>query len=188
MVVVGHGADAVAAVLPSGVHSVVQERQGGTGHATRTALEGIGDVTGDTVLVIAGDTPLFRGATLRRMLDTHSGSCTVLTTRVPDPTGYGRVVRDGGAVSAIVEERDTDEITRPIDEVAMSIYVFDGSSSSRPLDKVGTHNDQKEEYLTDVVGILAGLGPVGGVCRGRPPRDRRSELARSVMGRRCLDA
>ena len=161
-VVVGHGADAVAAVLPSGVHSVVQERQGGTGHATRTALEGIGDVTGDTVLVIAGDTPLFRGATLRRMLDTHSGSCTVLTTRVPDPTGYGRVVRNGGAVSAIVEERDTDEITRPIDEVAMSTYVFDGSSLVAALDKVGTHNDQKEEYLTDVVGILAGLGPVGG--------------------------
>ena len=134
----------------------------GTGHATRTALEGIGDVTGDTVLVIAGDTPLFRGATLRRMLDTHSGSCTVLTTRVPDPTGYGRVVRNGGAVSAIVEERDTDEITRPIDEVAMSTYVFDGSSLVAALDKVGTHNDQKEEYLTDVVGILAGLGPVGG--------------------------
>src|SRR3990170_5018885 len=160
-VVVGHGAEAVTAALPDGVRSVVQERQGGTGHATRVALEAIGDVTGDTVFVIAGDTPLFRGETLHRMLRAHRGACTVLTTRVPDPTGYGRVVRSGGGVSAIVEERDTDDATRRIDEVAMSTYAFDGTALAAALDKVGTHNDQSEEYLTDVVGILAGSGPVG---------------------------
>src|SRR3989304_1018958 len=68
IVVVGHGAETVTAALPAGVRSVIQERQGGTGHATRVALEAIGDVSGDTVFVIAGDTPLFRGGAPHRRL------------------------------------------------------------------------------------------------------------------------
>jgi bifunctional UDP-N-acetylglucosamine pyrophosphorylase/glucosamine-1-phosphate N-acetyltransferase len=139
---------------------VVQHERGGTGHATRIALEAIGDVSKDTVLVIAGDTPLFTATTVAGLMAAHHGTATVLTTRVPDPTGYGRVVRSAaGAVTGIVEEKDADEATRAITEVAMSTYVFDGAALAGALPKLGRNNAKKEQYLTDVIGLLA---PVGG--------------------------
>ncbi len=160
-VVVGHGADLVTDTLPSGVAGVLQEQQRGTGHAVATALAAMGDVSGDTLLVLPGDSPLFRPETVAGLLAAHAGACTVLTTAMPDPTGYGRAIRSDGGLAAIVEDRDADDATRAITEVAVSTYVFDGAVLPGALDRLTTHNDQGELYLTDVVALLAADGPVG---------------------------
>ena len=169
LVVVGHGRDQVTAALPADAAAVVQDRQGGTGHAVRTALdahpaEGI-------VVVVPGDAPLLRGETLAALVDYHrrrGGSATVMTARMTDPTGYGRVVRDSdGGVGAIVEERDADDTQRAIDEVAVSVYAFAAGPLRAALTKLTTNNAQGQEYLTDVVGLLRaeGHGVVAAVIR-----------------------
>ncbi len=168
LVVVGHGGDDVAAVLPDGVGTVVQEEQDGTGHAVLVALEALGDVEGDTIVVVPGDTPLITSATLSRLVDAHAElepSVTLLTTHLSDPTGYGRIVRDdAGEVVGIVEERDADDEQRRIDEVGVSMYAFAGGELVRALNQVDTANDQGEMYLTDVIGILASEGaPIAAV-------------------------
>src|SRR5206468_2352630 len=117
VVVVGHGREQVtahvAAVAPAAL-AVVQEQQNGTGHAVRVALEALGAVNG-TVVVLPGDAPLLTGPTLTALVEEHTASAnaaTLLTARIDDPTGYGRVVRDpAGAVVAIVEQRDADAAT-----------------------------------------------------------------------------
>lgn len=172
-VVIGHGGEDVAAVLPEGVGTVVQEEQNGTGHAVLVALEALGDVEGDTVVVVPGDTPLITSATLARLFEAHAGaepSVTLLTTHLPDPTGYGRIVRDdAGEVVGIVEERDADDEQRRIDEVGVSMYAFAGGELVRALNQVGTANDQGEMYLTDVIEILAAEGsPIAAVSAPAP--------------------
>lgn len=194
LVVIGHGADDVAAALPDGVGTVVQEEQHGTGHAVSVALDALGDVNGDTVLVVPGDTPLLGSDTLARLVATHvelAPAVTLLTTRMADPTGYGRVVRDeGGDVRGIVEERDTDEAQRRIQEVAVSIYAFAGGELTRALKEVGTANDQGERYLTDVIEILATEGAsiatveTGAVeVSGVNSHDQLAEVGRALRAR-----
>ena len=164
-VVVGHGAEAVSEVLPAGARSVVQEKQRGTGHAAQVATAAMGDLTGDVVLIVPGDSPLFRSETFAALLSAHAANdaaCTVLTTRMPDPAGYGRVVREDGEVARIVEERDADAAARAIDEVAVSTYAFDGEALVAALGRLTAENDQGEFYLTDAVGLVGGLGMVAG--------------------------
>jgi bifunctional UDP-N-acetylglucosamine pyrophosphorylase/glucosamine-1-phosphate N-acetyltransferase len=162
VVVIGHGATEVRALLPDRVRTVIQQERLGTGHAVMVALEEIGDVSGDTVVVVPGDTPLLRGQSLAALVAAHGDAdATVLTAEMPDPTGYGRVVRDAhGSVAAIVEERDASAAQRQIREVAVSTYVFDGASLSGALGAIGRDNAQGEYYLTDVIGILADGGEV----------------------------
>ena len=173
LVVIGHGGEDVAAVLPAEVGTVVQEEQNGTGHAVLVALEALGDVEGDTVVVVPGDTPLITSATLAGLVEAHAAaepSVTMLTTHLTDPTGYGRIVRDdAGEVVGIVEERDADEQQRRIDEVAVSMYAFAGGELVRALNQVGTANNQGEMYLTDVIEILAAEGaPIAAVAAPAP--------------------
>jgi bifunctional UDP-N-acetylglucosamine pyrophosphorylase/glucosamine-1-phosphate N-acetyltransferase len=173
LVVIGHGGEDVAAVLPAGVRTVVQEEQNGTGHAVLVALEALGDVEGDTVVVVPGDTPLITSGTLAGLVEAHAvaePSVTMLTTHLTDPTGYGRIVRDdAGEVVGIVEERDADEQQRRIDEVGVSVYAFAGGELVRALNQVGTANDQGEMYLTDVIEILASEGaPIAAVAAPAP--------------------
>jgi bifunctional UDP-N-acetylglucosamine pyrophosphorylase/glucosamine-1-phosphate N-acetyltransferase len=164
IVVVGHGRDQVIEHLkqvePDAV-PVVQERQGGTGHAVRMVLEQIGPLQG-TVVVTNGDHPLLRGATLGELVRTHhdeGNAATVLSTDMPDPAGYGRVVRDGGlAVTAIVEHRDATAEQRAIREINVGMYAFAGELLGSALGRVTTDNAKGEEYLTDVLGILRGDG------------------------------
>jgi bifunctional UDP-N-acetylglucosamine pyrophosphorylase/glucosamine-1-phosphate N-acetyltransferase len=166
-VVVGHGGDAVVGVLPEGVGTAVQEEQLGTGHAVMVALQAMGDVSGSTVLVVPGDTPLLQAGSLRALLETHAATgadATLLTAEMSDPTGYGRVVRDGDRVVAIVEERDTDEAQRAIREVAVSTYAFDGDALTGALAVIGRDNAQGEYYLTDGIGVIAGIGLVTAVA------------------------
>jgi bifunctional UDP-N-acetylglucosamine pyrophosphorylase / glucosamine-1-phosphate N-acetyltransferase len=171
VVVVGHGRDAVSAhvaeVAPWAV-TVVQEEQNGTGHAVRVALAdlaGKGISTADgPVVVLTGDTPLLTGRTLVTMLLEHestSASATVLTARLSDPTGYGRVVREpGGSVAAIVEDKDATEDQRRIDEINSGMYAFSADRLAACLGRLTTDNAQGEEYLTDVVGLLRADGDV----------------------------
>jgi len=162
-VVVGHGAEDVEAALPEGVRAVVQDQQLGTAHAATTALAAMGDVSDDTVMVVPGDSPLLTADTLRELLTAHAageGRCTLLTAVLAEPSGYGRVIRVGDRVRAIVEERDADEAQREITEVAASTYVFEGAGLVDTLTDVGNENEQGEYYLTDAIAAMASDGGV----------------------------
>ncbi|PMR59825.1 bifunctional UDP-N-acetylglucosamine diphosphorylase/glucosamine-1-phosphate N-acetyltransferase GlmU [Verrucosispora sp. ts21] len=164
MVVVGHGADQVRAhlaeVAPEAV-AVHQAEQLGTGHAVRIALEAAPEATG-TVVVLNGDVPLLRPETVAALVAAHEGeraAATVLAAEVPDPTGLGRIVRDAaGRLEQIVEQRDATADQLAIREINAGIYAFDAARLRDVLGKLSTDNDQGEEYLTDVFGLLGSAG------------------------------
>ncbi len=169
-VVVGHGREHVTTSLPTGVTAVVQEQQNGTGHAVRVALEAVADPSGAApddpqamVVVVPGDAPLLTPGTLTALCSRHReqhAAATLLTATLDDATGYGRVVRDGGSVRAVVEQRDADEATLAIHEVAVSVYAFAAGALRDALGRLTTDNAQGEEYLTDVVALLVADGAV----------------------------
>lgn len=171
VVVVGHGAERVTkklldAALDVPLDFVEQEVQRGTGDAVGVALTAFGaeeldDVDAD-ILVLPGDTPLLRPETIAALLQTHvstDAACTLLTARVADPTGYGRVVRGReDRVERVVEHSDASADERKIDEVNTSIYCFRASVLGPALRRITPENVQGEYYLTDVVGVLASAG------------------------------
>ena len=166
LVVVGHGRDQVADELAASApeaRPVVQAQQNGTGHALRLAMDAAGDVQG-AVVVVPGDAPLLTTGTLESLLRRHLetlAAATLLTARMPDPTGYGRIVRDpDGHVTGIVEEKDADDRLKQIDEVGTSVYVFDAAKLRDRLARLTTDNAQGEEYLTDVIGLLVADGEI----------------------------
>ena len=158
LVVVGHARELVTghlADLDPAAQAVVQEQQHGTGHAVRVALDALPDLTG-TVVVVPGDAPLLTATTLTALLETHHlarAATTLLTAELPDPTGYGRVVREGGSVAAVVEHKDADAAIHAIREVATSVYAFDAEQLRTALQQLTTDNAQGEQYLTDVVAL-----------------------------------
>jgi bifunctional UDP-N-acetylglucosamine pyrophosphorylase / glucosamine-1-phosphate N-acetyltransferase len=168
IVVIGHLRDQVAAHLAEiapHVLTAVQEQQLGTGHAVQVALDQLADLTGD-VIVTMGDVPLLTGDTLEALLLQHRASraaATVLTAEVPDPTGYGRILRDAdGMVTSIIEHRDADDTERLITEINSGIYVFDAATLRSALTELAPSNDQGELYLTDALSVLREAGkPVG---------------------------
>lgn len=164
VVVVGHLRDQVeehlAEIAPH-VLIAVQEEQLGTGHAVQVALGQLADLDGD-VIVTYGDVPLLTGETLAALVEEHraeQAAVTVLTAEVPDPTGYGRILRDAeGRVSGIVEHRDADEMQRQITEINSGIYVFDGGALRAALSELAPMNDQGELYLSDVPALVRRAG------------------------------
>jgi bifunctional UDP-N-acetylglucosamine pyrophosphorylase / glucosamine-1-phosphate N-acetyltransferase len=167
VVVVRHQRDLVAAhVTEIDPKAVVadQDEVPGTGRAVACGLSRLTSSGSGTVVVTYGDVPLLSAQTLRELVERHEAAgaaVTVLTARVPDPTGYGRVIRDAaGAVTGIVEHRDATEEQRAVDEINSGIYAFDGAVLSDALNRIGTVNDQGEMYLTDVVGVAAGDGRI----------------------------
>ncbi|KUP97568.1 bifunctional UDP-N-acetylglucosamine diphosphorylase/glucosamine-1-phosphate N-acetyltransferase GlmU [Thermobifida cellulosilytica] len=168
VVVVGHAREQVTehlkSIAPEAV-TAVQEEQNGTGHAVRMAVEALraqGVELSGTVVLTCGDTPLLRGATLRELVAAHEAegnAVTVLSARVPDPTGYGRVVRDAdGAFTAIVEHADATEEQRAVDEINSGMYAFDGALLSQVVHRLSADNAKGEEYITDAVALLRGDG------------------------------
>jgi bifunctional UDP-N-acetylglucosamine pyrophosphorylase/glucosamine-1-phosphate N-acetyltransferase len=164
LVVVGNGAELVSAYVEEaipGAELVLQAEQRGTGHATRVAMEAAPDVTG-TVVVLLGDNPLLRTETLDELLRQHAGSgaaATVLTAVVDDPTGLGRIIHgDDGGVIRIVEHRDATPGEREIREINSGIFAFRADLLRDALGKLSSDNDQGEELLTDVVGLLVAAG------------------------------
>jgi len=175
VVVVGHSAEAVSAEAARhypAVQTVLQPRQAGTGHAVRMVTEALGVLDG-IVVVTYGDMPLLRPQTLAALVREHAAAgnaVTVLTARVPDPAGYGRIIRDdGGSLAEIIEDADATPAQRAIDEINSGCYAFDGALLADAVKQVATGNAQGQEYLTDVVGILRGDGhPAGTVLAADP--------------------
>lgn len=168
VVVVGHARDQVRAhlaeVAPDAA-TAVQEEQNGTGHAVRMAVEDLaakGTLLSGTVVLTCGDTPLLRGSTLSELVVAHekeSNAVTVLSARVPDPHGYGRIVRDGeGEFTGIVEHADATPGQHVIDEINSGMYAFDGALLSEVVRRLSTDNAKGEEYITDAVALLRGDG------------------------------
>jgi bifunctional UDP-N-acetylglucosamine pyrophosphorylase/glucosamine-1-phosphate N-acetyltransferase len=152
-VVHGHGAGAVrAAIAGSDIRWALQAEQKGTGHAVAQAMPGVPD--GHAVLVLYGDVPLIRAATLRELVArTGPGSLSLLTARLQDPAGYGRVVRDaGGRVTRIVEERDAGAGERAIAEINTGVLAAPAAPLRSWLGALKADNSQGEYYLTDCIG------------------------------------
>ena len=155
--VLGHGADEVRAWFAhaSDLQFVVQEPQLGTGHAllqARPVLEG----KGGRVLLLSGDVPLLTAGSVRGLLEaqaTQRAAVVVATARVANPFGYGRIVRNDGRLTRIVEHRDASEGERAIDEINSGVYVFELEPLFAALARVGSANAQGEYYLPDLVGI-----------------------------------
>jgi bifunctional UDP-N-acetylglucosamine pyrophosphorylase/glucosamine-1-phosphate N-acetyltransferase len=152
VVVVGHGGDAVRAAYgqASGLVFVTQEPQLGTGHAVLQAVPHLDD--GGPTLVLYGDVPLLTAATLQRLVAAAGKGLALLTVRLGDASGYGRIVRDpAGKVSRIVEERDATAAERAIDEVNTGILVAPTARLKAWLAALSNGNAQGEYYLTDVI-------------------------------------
>jgi len=157
LVVIGHDADKVREIL-SGFRAsfVLQREQFGTGHAVRAARAELKKHRGD-VLVILGDTPRIKTETLKKLIKRHrtlGGAATLLTTSTPDPTGYGRIVRnDKGNIEAIIEEKDATPAQRRITEINPGFYCFKIPPLMEALRELSNDNAQGEYYLTDLVAI-----------------------------------
>lgn len=159
LLIVGHQAERVEASLAAvaGLEFVLQQPQQGTGHAVQQLLAPLAGFEGE-LLVLNGDVPLLRADTLEKLLDQHrrSGAAvTLLTARLTDPSGYGRVFSDGdGRVSAIIEHRDCNDDQRRNHLINAGIYCFDWKRLAEVLPQLSTDNDQGELYLTDSVALL----------------------------------
>jgi len=160
IVVVGHKAEEVMSAV-DGVEFALQEEQLGTGHAVMASRPMLSGFEGSLV-ILSGDTPLIRPETISELIDayhTAGAAVGILTARLDNPTGYGRIVRAAdGSVAAIVEEKDATEEEKRIDETNSGIYCFDSEKLFAALGQVGADNEQKEYYLTDVIEILREQG------------------------------
>jgi bifunctional UDP-N-acetylglucosamine pyrophosphorylase/glucosamine-1-phosphate N-acetyltransferase len=169
LVVIGHQRERVrAAFAHAELEWVVQAEQRGTGHAILMAGPVLEEFEG-TLLVVCGDTPLLRAATLHGLLEQHAAAgaaVTVLSTRVPDPSGYGRIVRDAaGGIAAIVEEREATPQQTTIDEINSGIFAFRYPVLEAVLGGLTAHNAQGEYYLTDTVSLIQRAGhPAAVLC------------------------
>jgi bifunctional UDP-N-acetylglucosamine pyrophosphorylase/glucosamine-1-phosphate N-acetyltransferase len=151
---------------------VLQSEQRGTGHAVMAAREQLKGRKGPLVL-LAGDGPMIRAETLRRLVETHlaeGNAATVLTVEMDDPTGYGRILRDAqGRFARIVEQKDGSPEELAVREVCVSIYCFEVDRLLVALDHLKTDNAQGEYYVTDVPAILLEQGErVGLFCHDNP--------------------
>jgi len=157
VVVYGHGGEAVpTAVASTDVTCVLQEPQLGTGHALQQTLPHL--PSDGSTLVLYGDVPLTRAQTLAAVLS-HPGSLCLLTAKVEDPTGYGRIVRDSkGNVTRIVEEKDASAAEKTIREINTGILAAPNAALRDWLGKLTNQNAQGEYYLTDIVPLALSTG------------------------------
>ncbi len=160
-VVVGFGAREVQQVIGNGVEYVVQDQLLGTGDAVRRVEKHLKNFNGN-VVVLCGDTPLLEKAVVARLLATHrksNASATILSARVGNPHGYGRMIRDErGQVSAIREQRDLAASEIGINEINVGMYCFKAKDLFEALRGVKLSPTKKEYYLTDVIAILIAAG------------------------------
>jgi len=159
-VVYGHGGEAVRAALDApDLVWAQQAPQLGTGHAVLQAIPQLAAVPPAPTLVLYGDVPLIRAATLQRLIAAAGeGRLALLTAHLDDPHGYGRIVRSDGKVTRIVEEKDADDAERAIREINTGILVAPGAALARWLPQLGNRNAQGEYYLTDIVALAVAEG------------------------------
>ena len=160
-VVVGHRAEEVSQTFPDGDLSWIQQTdQLGTGHALMCAADSLRGYSG-ALLLLCGDVPLLQAETLKQLQNYHSQQqsvVTVLTAQMPNPSGYGRVIRDGEQILQIVEEKDADEQQRQVTEINTGTYLFDANFVLSALKGLNKNNAQGEYYLTDVVAAAVAAG------------------------------
>lgn len=193
VLVVGHLRDRVMAALGDSVRYAIQEPQLGTGHAMQQAVQSLTSVP-DRIVVLCGDTPLLTSQTISRMIsEARDAAIVVLSANVPDPTGYGRVIRDGDThVVAIVEEADATPAQRAVTEINSGLYCFDGQWVAANLGKI-QKSAKGEYYLTDLVALAVSQGrDVRAVVAGDPEevmgvndRTQLAEAERALRSRHC---
>ena len=159
--VVGHGKERVTKYLNADfkkVKTVVQKQQKGTGHAEQTALAEMKNFKG-LVLITAGDTPLLTSDSISRLVAAAKESkAAVLTADLPDPTGYGRIIRLASMVDRIVEQSDASSEELEITEINTGVYVFDVEVLKKAITQIKANNKQGEIYLTDVIAVINNMG------------------------------
>ena len=160
--VIGAGGDFLKSILSDDIKTVEQTQRLGTGHASAMAAAYIRDTGAKNVLILNGDAPFISSDEIRGSFVRHTerkNSVTLITAEVKNPTGYGRVIKEGECVSAIVEDRDADEATKQISEINSGCYWFDSGFLLWCLDgKLKPRNAQGEFYLTDTVALAADWG------------------------------
>lgn len=159
--IVGHGAEEVMTEIGEESSFVVQEEQLGTAHAVLQAKSMLQEKQGTTI-VVCGDTPLITAETFEQLFDYHESvqsKATILTTKVEDPTGYGRVLRSENMdVTRIVEHKDATADEKLVNEINTGTYCFDNEALFAALENVNNDNTQGEYYLPDVIEILKAQG------------------------------
>ena len=196
LVVVGHQAELVEAVLPADAEPVLQKEQLGTGDAVRVALGALEGEEEGVLLVVNGDGPLISKRSLNELVERHRSAqvgATVLVAELDDPSGLGRVVESAGVVS-VVEEKGATEAEKEIKLVNLGLYAFELSEIRDAISRVVPENEQGELYLTDVLEII-GRRSRAVTYRLKNPEEAnlvndRSQLARAeeILRRRILDA
>lgn len=188
-VIVGHQAEEVARVVAGEIGDlaefVTQKEQRGTGDAVLAAKNKLGSAD-SVVVVLSGDVPLLKPETLDALIDSHragGAACSILSVRLENPTGYGRIVRDDNdQFSRIVEQKDASPEERQLKEINSGIYCFEARKLFSALERVKPANKQGEYYLTDVPQILLSDGEKINVYLHHDPREvsgvnTRAELA-----------
>ncbi len=196
IVIVGHQKEAVEAVLTSfAVNCVEQKEQKGTGHAVLCAEQALADFNGN-VMILCGDTPLLQYQHLQQMITAHENGntpLTIMTTRLADPTNYGRIISDhSGNVTAVVEEKDATEQQRLITEINAGIYCVEKRFLFDAVKRITTNNAQGEMYVTDIVGIAVSDNyrvqtyehPCPGHVLGVNSRSELAQAHREIQARR----
>jgi bifunctional UDP-N-acetylglucosamine pyrophosphorylase/glucosamine-1-phosphate N-acetyltransferase len=170
-VVIGHGADVVRERLAADdLNFVMQDKQLGTGHAVAQALP---ELTAENVLILYGDVPLIEVQTLERLLkQVNADQLGLLTVKLDDPTGYGRIVRDEqNRVCAIVEHKDASDAQKAITEGNTGILAVPGKRLADWLGRLSNNNAQGEYYLTDVIAMAVGDGLVVATEQAHDPME-----------------
>ncbi|MBE6014289.1 MAG: UDP-N-acetylglucosamine diphosphorylase [Lachnospiraceae bacterium] len=158
--VIGYQADRVKENIHRAVEYALQEEQLGTGHAVMCAKDFLDKV--EDVVILCGDTPLIKGRTLKDVISIHKEEgyyATVLSAKVDDPTGYGRIVRDSaGNFRRSVEDKDATDKEKAIKEINSGMYAFNAKELKAALDSLTTDNAQGEYYLPDVITVIREKG------------------------------
>lgn len=184
VVIVGHEAELVEAMVGEQAQIALQAEQLGTGHAVMQTEAALRDFSG-TAMIICGDTPLLEAAELKKFYEEHlasKASATVLTSVLADPSGYGRILRDAnGNVLGIIEEKDATDEQKAVKEINTGIYCVEVPLLFEVLSTLTCDNAQGEYYLTDVLAKLNAMGKkVGGVVTAD------SEMIMGINSRRQL--
>lgn len=153
IVVVGPEKDKIFATIGNDISYVIQENQLGTAHAAKMAKEKLQNFQGD-ILVVCGDSPLLTKETLQKLIKIHQSSntvCTVLTALLDNPSGYGRIIKQGSYITSIIEETDASDEVKTITEINSGVYIVNAQMLFEALDHIKNENIQNEFYLTDIV-------------------------------------
>lgn len=143
------------------IEYAIQHEQLGTGHAVMSTKKNFQDFDGN-ILILAGDVPMIRYTTITKFINLHNevfSKVSVLSTLAPNPTGYGRIIRDeNDNFLDIVEEKDADELQKKVNEINSGIFLVNSELLFSSLEKIGNQNAQNEYYLTDIIKVLRNMG------------------------------